>query len=284
MKKFVFPFILAAVLFACNTKQESMKKDDNKELATLFANYYEERLQLFPLDATSTGDNRYNDKMYADFTDSYRAKLKEFWQRNADLLAKFDRESLNENDQISYDIFKREMEMNIEGLNFHDNYIPCQQFWGLPLTMGQLGSGDGNQPFKTVKDYDNWVERAKQFSVWADSAIVYFRKGIDANFVLPAILVERMLPQMDAMVTDTATKSLFYEPINKMPASFSAADKDRLTKSYVALITENLVPSYKKLGTFLRQEYLPKARTTTGVNALPNGDAYYKYLIRYWTT
>lgn len=284
MKKFAFVFLLITAFAACKTNSDQMKKEDNKELATLFANYYEERLQLYPLDATSTGDNRYNDKMYADFTDSYRAKVKDFWQRNLDLLTKFDRESLSENDQISYDILKRELELSIEGLKFHDNYIPCQQFWGLPLTMGQLGSGDGNQPFKTVKDYDNWVARAKQFTVWTDSAIVYFKKGIDANFVLPSILVERMLPQMDAMQVDSASKSLFYGPITKMPADFSAADKERLTKAYVSLINDDLLPAYKKLGTFLRNEYLPKARSTTGVNALPDGAAYYNYLIRVWTT
>src|ERR1700751_532841 len=113
MKKIVFLFILFATFTACKntTTGSDVKKEDNKELATLFTNYYEERLQLFPLDATSTGDNRYNDKMYADFTDSYREKLKNFYQRNLELISKFDRDSLSDNDQISYDIFKREMNM-----------------------------------------------------------------------------------------------------------------------------------------------------------------------------
>lgn len=288
MKKLLLPVILFAVLYSCSndpaTTETKKEKEDNKELATLFTNYYEERLTLFPLDATATGDNRYNDKLYADFTDSYRAKLKQFWQRNLQDISIFNRDSLNQNDRISFDIFKREMEMSIEGLSFHDNYIPYQQFWGLPLTMGQLGSGDGNQPFKTVKDYDNWLARASAFSPWADSAIVYFRKGMEIDFVLPKLLVEKMLPQMNDIQSADPSKSLFYGPINKMPADFSAADKERLTKAYAALITEQLNPAYKKLGAFLKDEYLPKARTTTGINALANGDAYYNYLIRYWTT
>jgi uncharacterized protein (DUF885 family) len=287
MKKLIFFSLLLTIgiiFMNCNSNMNKTKKEDNKELAVLFTNYYEERLQLFPLDATATGDNRYNDKMYADFTDSYRAKLKEFWERNLNLVTKFNRDSLSENDKVSYDIFKREMEMSIEGLSFHDNYIPSQQFWGLPITMGQLGSGDGNQPFKTVKDYDDWLARAKQFPVWADSAVIYFRKGIAADFVLPKVLVEKMLPQMNDIQSADPTKSLFYGPINKMPANFSAADKDRLSKAYAALITEDLNPAYKKLGTFLSEEYLPHARSTTGINAVPNGTAYYNFLIRYWTT
>ncbi|TND01813.1 MAG: protein of unknown function DUF885 [Bacteroidetes bacterium] len=289
MKYFSCAFVFAVVFASCgNGKPGAVAAPaevaDNKTLAALFDTYYEERLQFFPLDATSNGDNRYNDKLYADFTDSYRAKLKTFWEKSLGELSKFNRDSLSANDRVSYDIFKHEMETNLEGLRFHDNYIPCQQFWGLPLTMGQLGSGDGNQPFKTVKDYDDWAARAKQYSVWTDSAIVYFRKGIAANIVLPKALVEKMIPQFDAMNVSDATKSLFYAPIGKMPASFSPADKERLTKAYTALINDELVPGYKKLGTFLREEYLPKARTTSGINAIPEGEAYYRYLISYWTT
>jgi uncharacterized protein (DUF885 family) len=287
MKKLLPAAMLLVAFFSCNNPQapaEMKKPGDNKELAKLFDSYYQTRLQLFPLEATSNGDNRYNDKLYADFTDSYRAKLKSFYQENLDAVSKFNRDSLSDNDKVSYDIFKREMQMSIEGLGFHDNYIPCQQFWGLPITLGQLGSGSGNQPFKTVKDYDDWIARAKQFPVWADSAVIYFRKGMETGFVLPKALVEKMLPQMRDIQSADPKKSLFYGPIDKMPSDFSAADKERLTKAYADLITNDINPAYQKLGEFLQTEYLPKARTTTGINGVPGGDAYYNYLIRYWTT
>lgn len=289
MKKLFCAIAFAAALAACGGGEEKKKTEpvaisDNKELAAFFHDYYEERLKYFPLEATSNGDNRYNDKLYADFTDSYRAKLKSFWQSELDALSKFNRDSLNANDQVSYDIFRREMEMSLEGLQFHDHYMPTNQFWGLPLTMGQLGSGEGNQPFKTVKDYDDWASRAKAFSAWTDSAVVYFRKGMATGYVLPKTLVVKMIPQFEAMVVTDVSQSLFYSPVKLMPGSFSPADKERISKDYVALIKEHLVPSYKKLGDFLRTEYLPKSRETSGINVLPDGEAYYRYLIRYWTT
>ena len=80
---------------------------DNTELSALLDKYYEERLQLFPLEATSIGDNRYNDQLYIDFTDSYRKKLKDFYTRYQVYISKFERDALNENDQLSYDDFKR---------------------------------------------------------------------------------------------------------------------------------------------------------------------------------
>jgi uncharacterized protein (DUF885 family) len=284
MKKLLLIFVSVISLCSCKLSNRNQTMEDNKELKSLFDKYYEERMRLFPLESTANGETRYNDLLPTDFTDSYRDTLKEFFNNYLIYVTRYDRDALNNNDKISYDIFKREMEMSLEGLTFHDNYIPFQQFWGLPLTMGQLGSGTGNQPFKTTKDYNDWISRATKFSAWTDSAIVYFRKGIATNYVLPKALVVKMIPEMEAMQTTDATKSLFYAPVQKFPTQINDGDRKKLTDAFARVISSQIVPSYKKLGDFLKNEYLPKARATSGVNALPNGDKYYKYQIRYWTT
>ncbi len=275
---------MVALTSCKNATNNSGTPQPDAKLATFLDQYYEEGLQLFPISATYQGDKRYNDLLPADFTDSYRVKLKDFYKKYLDGLDKFDRARLDDNDQASYDILKHDAEIALEGLSFNDNYIPFNQFYGTTLTMGQLGSGDGAQPFKTVEDYDKWLKRATAFSAWADSSIVYFRKGIAANFVLPKSIVVKIIPQMTAMVVADPTKSLFYGPVSKFPSTFSDADKKRLTDSFVAVIKTQLIPSYKKLGDFLQTEYLPKARTTSGVSALPDGKRYYEYLVRQQTT
>lgn len=284
MKILLISFVLISMISSCKLSNTNQHEADNTELAALFSKYYEERLQLFPLEATANGDNRYNDLLFADFTDSYHQKLKEFYHNYLTYITKFDRDELNENDKISYDIFTREMKVSLKGLEFHNNYIPFNQFDGLTLTIGQMGSGKGIQPFKTIKDYENWLKRMKAFSTWTDSAIAYFKKGISSKYVLPKVLVERMIPQMDAMIVDDATKSLFYEPVTKFPVGFAETDKKRLTAGYTSAINQDVVPSYKKLRNFLQNEYLPKARTTSGINDVPGGKEYYEYLITYWTT
>ena len=276
--------LISVMLTGCKLSNSNQHNEDNIELAALFDKYYEESLQLFPVSATAMGDSRYNDKLYADFTDEYRKKEKEFYNRYLVYVTKFDREQLNDNDKISYDIFKREMEISLQGLKFHNNYIPTNQFWGMTLDFGQLGSGEGNQPFTTVKDYEDWLKRMDAFSVWTDSAIIYFKKGLSVNYVLPKALVEKMIPQMDAMVVKNVSTSLFYGPINKLPVAFSDADKKRLKDAYTISIQKNIIGSYKKLGNFLKNEYLPKARITSGINVLPEGEALYNYEIAFWTT
>jgi uncharacterized protein (DUF885 family) len=294
MKKLLFLVLPLLVFTACKLSNKNQNGEDNTELAALFDKYYAERIQLIPLEGTQNNDTVANDKLYADFTDSYRAKLKEFFSRYKIYISKFERDDLNANDQVSYDIFTREMDVTLQGLDlgYFGNYVtypdhqymPFNQFEGIPLTLGQFGSGDGSQPFKTVKDYDNWAARIKAFPAWGDSAIVYFRKGIAANIVLPASLVKKMIPQLEAMKATDATQSLFYGPVAKMPAGFSAADKQRITGEYTSLITEQIIPTYIKLADFLKNEYLPKARSTTGLGALPDGKKYYQFLIRWWTT
>lgn len=287
MKFLLFVCSVILTMTGCDmkkTKPAEGEKESNKELATLLENYYEERLQLFPLEATAIGDTRYNDLLRIDFTDSYHAKLNDFYTRYLEEINKYKRDELNEKDKLSYDVFSYELEMNKEGLAFHDNYIPFNQFYALPLTMGQLGSGAGNQPFKTVKDYDDWVKRGAEFAVWSDSAIIYFKKGINAQFVLPKAIVEKMIPQMDAMPTADVQKSIFYTPVTNIPASFSDADKKRITEEYIRLIKEQLEPAYKKLSVFLKETYLPAARTSSGIGALPGGNSYYAYLVKQQTT
>ena len=130
MRKLINALVLLMFVAGCSqnsndNKQSNMKEEikANDTLAALFNNYYEQRMHLFPREATVNGDNRFNDLLPVDFTDSYRQTLRTFFSSYNDSIAKFNRESLNENDQVSYDIFKYEMAMSLEGLNYHDNYI-----------------------------------------------------------------------------------------------------------------------------------------------------------------
>lgn len=253
-------------------------------LAALFDAYWEDRAKLSPLSATSQGDNRYNDQLPNDQTRAFRQQQVQFYQQYLASLQKFDRSKLSAEDQVSYDIFQYEMQNRLEGLKLNSWMMPFAQFYSLPNTLGQLGAGTGAQPFKTVKDYDNWLARVGQFPVWADSAMANFRQGMRAGVVLPRVLVLKMVPQLQAQVTADATKSLFYGPITRLPASFSDADKTRLTAAYQQAILTHLVPTYRKLADFLQNEYLPKARTSTGLADVPTGPAMYRYLVKQSTT
>jgi uncharacterized protein (DUF885 family) len=255
-----------------------------KELAELFENYWEERSRLFPIEAMQQGDNRYNHTLPNDQTAEFREGLREFYTRYHAGLQRFDRQKLSENDRVSFDVFDYEMRTQLEALSLNSWMIPFQQFWGLHLTMGQLGSGTQYQPFKTVEDYRNWAERVRAFSSWADAAIENFRAGMKSGVVLPRVLVKKILPQLDKLIVKSPEKSIFWGPIKNFPADFSEADRVALESLYRQLIITQVTPTFRKLHDFLHKEYLPRARSTHGITAIPGGKETYAHLVRYWTT
>ena len=274
--------LLITSLFPVLSSAQSKPAPEN--FVVMLDGYYDEGARLSPVFATVNGDNRFNDQLPVDFTDSYRKTLIAYNKKFLTRLLTFNRQHLNQNDQLSYDILKWRLETTLKGLSLRDNRMPFNQFQGLPQFLAQLGSGTTGQPFKTVKDYDNWLKRAGAFAAWSDSAILYFRKGMKEQIVLPKVLVLKMIPQLESMIADDPRKSIFYGPVNNMPADFPDADKARLASAYTTLIRQTIVPSYKKLADFLKTEYLPVARSSSGWSALPDGKKMYAFQVLQITT
>jgi len=272
---------LALYLSACNTAHHSA--GDKAALNNLFDKYWEERMQLFPLEATANGDNRYNDKLTITISESFRDSLKRFYQRQLQELGTIDTSGLKESELISYRLFRYEMNMSLDGLRYPTHLLPINQFWSLTIDLPQLGSAEGNQPFKTTTDYNNFLKRISYLPAWTDTAIANMRQGMTRGWVLPKALVQKVIPQIRAVI-QKPEQSIFYGPVRKMPDSFSAKDKKYFTAAYSRSIDSIINPCYRRLADFFTTEYMPKTRETSGAGAMPEGAAYYDYCIRYWTT
>ncbi|HEX5649748.1 MAG TPA: DUF885 domain-containing protein [Steroidobacteraceae bacterium] len=257
---------------------------ESQKLQELFEDYFERLLELNPILATSIGDPRYNDRFVVGIAPEV---IEQEQKLERDYLARIqtiDRSRLTPQEQLSYDIFKSDRELEIEGFRFPGELLPLNQFYSTPNLFVQLGSGNGMQPFKTVKDYDDFLKRLDGLVQWTDQAIVNMRLGMQRGYTLPKVLVEKTLPQLQAHVVAQPEDSLYWGPITNLPADFPAADRERLTAAYRAAIETKVVPTYRKLHDFMRDEYLPKARTTHGMDALPDGKAWYAYNVKRVTT
>jgi uncharacterized protein (DUF885 family) len=287
MRKVLTAVCIAAAFTACKPKgagNNNAATGDNKQLAKLFDNFYEGFLKLEPVLATYIGDSRYNDQFPNTLSAEHIKQESDFFQAYLDSVKTFNREVLSDNDKLSYDIFVYETQINIEGVKHHLEYMPFNQMTAVPLTVGQLGSGGNAQPFKTVKDYNDWLKRLTAFAPWADTAIANFNKGIKTGVVFPRALVVKMIPQMQSFVVTDPTKSIFYDPIKNLPADFSAADKKALTVAYKATIINTAVPAYKRLADYLQNTYLAKSRSTSGLSSVTDGAAKYAYLVKQQTS
>ena len=254
------------------------------QLKQLYADYWEANLKLNPLMATFTGDPRYNAELPDFGSAAYRDQAKQFtadWLKKVEAIGS---EGLTGQDLLSYEIFVEDAKDTLDSFQFPDWQLPVNQMRSTATLAVQLGSGTGAQPFKTVKDYDDWLKRAGLLPVLLDTEIANMREGIAAGVVMPRALMEKVVPQFDALVKDKPEESLFWGPIERMPKDFSDADRKRLTEAFRKLIVEQLNPAYKKERDFIANEYLPKTRDSFGLDKLPNGPAWYAFNARQSTT
>ena len=284
--KAFFAVGIAVSLASCKKSDSPLTKVTPADLDSIATNYYEQYLKLHPLEATAQGDDRYNDQLPITIDKDFISGEISFYNSVQEQLKKVDYKSLDDEDKTVYDVLDYTLKDKIENYAYHPEYIPFTQFDGLPLQFPLLGSGSGFQPFKTEKDYQDWLSRAEKFPKWMDAAIENFREGMKNNYVLPQKLVVKMIPQMTAeeIVSPDFEKNIFYGPVKNFPKSFSEAQKEKLTADYKNLILQKIIPAYIKMGNFLAKEYLPKARKSDGINALPKGNEIYAFYVKSQTT
>ncbi|MFC3549990.1 DUF885 domain-containing protein [Lysobacter cavernae] len=249
-------------------------------LNALYEQYWEEQLKLNPLQATFQGDNRYNDQLPNFLSADYRKQNHDFTQRWLKTVEAVGADGLQDQDLLSYEIFVRDARLSLESEQFPAWQQPINQFYNFAATAVQLGSGTGAQPFKTVADYDNWRKRAAKLPTIFDQAIANSREGVKHGVVQPKPLMLKVIPQLDALIKDKAEDTLFWKPVSNLPANFSAADKQRISADYKAMIEGELMPAYRKLRGFVADEYMASTRDSAGMAALPNGAAWYAFNAR----
>ena len=251
---------------------------------SLLTGYYEDYLKLNPTRASIMGDYRYNDQLENTFSQSYRDQMKRLYTRYLDGLNTYDEKQLGERDKLNYQILRYDLTTKLAAMEFPEYLTPMNQMFDFRYYFSVMGSGTSIHPFKSTKDYDDFLKRINGFVAVTDTAIANMRTGMAQQYMQPKVVIGKVLPQIKAMLVDDVTKSLFYKPVQNMPATFSAQDKQRRTTAYTTAITEQIIPAYRRLYTFLQNEYLPRCRETVGLSAMPNGKAQYEYLVKSSTT
>ena len=252
--------------------------------AELLDEHFEHRLELDPLLATEIGDYRYNDRYVNSIGPEHRAASRELNEVFLERLLVIDRSALDYQDQLSYDMFRRNREMALAGERYPDYLAPMNQFRSATSSFVRLGSGSGLHPFTTVKDYDDFLGRIDGFVVYADQAIANMQDGIRQGITQPRILVQKLKPQIESQLAGSAEASGFWAPIANMPEDIAAADRERLTAAYKDAIENKVLPAFERLDNFLADEYLGAARESVGLLDLPDGKAWYAHKVRSLTT
>tara|TARA_R110002153_G_scaffold13189_3_gene49291 strand:+ start:4716 stop:6539 length:1824 start_codon:yes stop_codon:yes gene_type:complete len=269
-----------------NEESVIVSLSESEKANALFQTYFDESMQMDPISATYVGINDFNDRFSAPINKQNLAQSLAFEEKYLAKIKGIDASALSGQDLLSYQIFLRDREIAIKGAQFPSHLIPIHQMGGAHSYFASLGSGRSAQPFNTAVDYRNFMSRAEGFATYMDSAIVAMKEGIEKSIVLPKPLIEKVLPQLQAHILEDVTQSVFYAQLEKLKENqdINVSDKEQITKDYIETIKNVIIPAYGRVYEFMSEEYLPKGRSTFGLNDLPNGKAWYEYRIETNTT
>ncbi|MFT5217453.1 MAG: hypothetical protein ACI83H_002591 [Glaciecola sp.] len=287
-KQFITLLFITFLIASCKNEPKNSETDMNVDQTEAFNkmldDYYEDGLKLNPLNATMSGDNRYNDILPNPLSNEYQNNVKAYYTMYSEMLKQFNDANMSDSEKMTKAILKWECDINLEGFNYNQDLRPVDQMWSPHLFIGQLASGQSAQPFNTIEDYQNWLSRLDGYTEWLHSAETKMRQGIELGHVLPKSLIVKVIPQLESGMIEDLDQHLFFSPIKNMPESFNLEDKDMLTEAYTKKLNEKIIPAYKSLHDFMSTDYMAAGRTTSGISEIPNGEAFYNYAIKLFTT
>ena len=256
-----------------------------KRLLALADEYYDAVARFDPMNATASGNNRYDDQIGLTISPQRRERQFALYRQYAKRLQAIPRARLGREDRISYDILDFELKALLSLAAFPDHLLPLEQMSSMPVMLANLASGEGPQPIGTVKEYEAYLSRLQQLPGWTDQAIVNMREGMRKGVVQPKTLMASLLPQLKSLAAATADSSAYAAPVKKLPgAAFAEADKQRLAAAYRDAVGAKLLPALARLAAFIETDYLPACRDSAGYGALPNGAAWYQAYVALQTT
>lgn len=275
-------------LWAVHDRVSEWIASEQTPLRALLESYWQDLLGLNPALALEVGDYSSEERFDDSLTDAWRTRMVAMLHRYSEALAKIDSSALSDDDRVSYSMLRYRLDSDLGfygGRSFEvARLLPINQFQGLHVQYAVEAAGSGAFPYKTVADYDKALLRADGFASWVDAAIGRLGEGVAQNIVLPALIVDRMLPQLQVHLGKAPEDTQFWHPIETMPAEFSASDRQRLSEAFKVKIATVIQPAYQRLYDFLSKDYAVHARKTAGLGALPGGRELYRYYVRHHTT
>jgi uncharacterized protein (DUF885 family) len=272
-------FVLLLIAFFCLSVYAQNQRDAAQKLHALFDEQWQWTLENAPTFASYLGDKRYNARwsdMSLDAVNRRNLNRVETLSR----LKRINREELSDKDKLNYDLFRKDLESELERFQTRLYLLPINQRGGIQ-TADELA--DFLQ-FQTVKDYEDWIARMHAFPAYMEQTITLMREGKANGILWSRQVLNRVPAQIDNQIVTEAEQSPFYAPFKKFPPAISVAEQTRLKNLAKEAVREKIVPSYKNLKTYFETEYLPASYPQAGIWQMKNGDKIYEFLARDYTT
>jgi len=245
---------------------------------TIYDEYWDYELGADPFLATTTGDYRFNDRVPDVSEFAKRDRL----ERLHDFASRLKAGDAGASDNLlNTNILRFILEHELALGEFAPWRIPFLADGGFHMDVGYVVSATR---FDAASDYRDYLARLEALPGYLEQNRVNMQLGIESGFTQPREIMDNILVSFDAQVTESAETHPLYAPFREMPGSIAAEDQTRLREDAQRLLEEQVIPAYAEIRDFMHERYVPNARDTLGASELPDGEAYYAALVRYYTT
>jgi prolyl oligopeptidase len=253
--------------------------DPGEDFTTLLTEAWEWQLTEYPVFASRLGDRRRNDQ-WQDLSLAAFTRRHEDQQAFLRRLQAIDSAALTTDDQLNYDLFRRELENGIDGHQYKNYLMPISQRGGVQ----SLESTAETVRLATVEDYEDWLARMAGVEKIIEQTMKLQEEGRKNGYMPPKILMERIPDQIGSQLVEDPGNSPFFIAFAEMPEAINETDQERLRQMAKDLIDESIVPAYRRFSRYFNDTYLPASRDSIGASSLPNGEAFYEYRTQSFTT
>jgi uncharacterized protein (DUF885 family) len=250
------------------------------QLAAVHDELREYRARDRSLPLPEGADDRYNARLGAvsiEMFEEERRTLEALRER----LTGIDRSVLGRHAAIDAQVLDLQLRNRIAELAHRGYLLPLGSRSGFHFSFAGVPE---TGRFETVRDYDRYIGRMQSFLEHTRQQIGLLREGIRVGMVMPRAVLDGYDETAGQHVAPTAEESAFFRPLERMPAAFPADERERILHDGSAAIATSVLPAFRELRDFLRDEYIPAARPTLGVTDLPDGESYYAHRVRMYTT
>ncbi len=231
------------------------------------------RLAQFPQLATSVGVHVYDNRL-GEVGPQAQAERLQYWRNVRDRLARIQPQRLDASARIDYLIYREQIESFIANIELGSPEMPLNSDSSFYSDLALLPR---RHPWRSAVDVRNYIARLRAVPDYFDQHIELMNAGLASGRTLPRVVLEGRDESIASVAgLEDPQQSAFYEPLRRLPAAISPALRGELQQQAQAAIREAVVPAHQRLLRFMRERYMPRARTELAATRLPDGAAWYR--------
>ena len=260
-------------------RSQSKVRSPSQALHELFREAWERDLREDSLAATYYGDHRFDDT-WPDLSPQAIAEREAGERATLQRVRAIDRGTLTPEDRLDAQLFERIYLERVEQQRFKPYIYAIFSRDGLQT----LNETTELIAFDKLQDYERWLLRLKRLGTYLAQCTAVLQTGIREHRMQARAVLERSAAPLAALARPDVDANPFFAPFRHIPDSIPAADRARLLEEARAAMTDVVIPAYQRLDRFFLKQVLPAARAHDGIWDTPDGDAFYRERIAFYTT